>query len=460
MRALDIPYWQIAANLYKRGNYTLQVNTPWGIHQKQLEAIQLLNDPEITNVGYGGSGRSGKSWVASEWLTMNCLAYPGTRWGLARRELKNLKRTTLLTLFKVFAKYGLKPGKDYTHNQQDSVITFHATGSQIFLIELSYSPMDPLYLRFGGYELTGLVVDESNESIYEAIEIISGRCGWCKNIEYNLQAVTLELFNPDKGHVYNRFYLPYKEGRETSRQKFIKALPVDNPDPAVKKWIDTQRATATETTIARLVDGNFDYDESKDKLIEQNAINDYFSNEHVKAEGHKYITADIARMGRDSTMIRVWHGLRVIERVQIFKSKVNETADSIKQVAIKHSIPMSRTIADEDGVGGGVVDILNCEGFVANKKPIGRENYANLKAQCTFKAAELINNRLMYEHCDTPQLISIIQQEMDWVRERGIDDDGKLKIIAKDEVKQALRRSPDDWDSIMMRAWFEIGSGF
>lgn len=449
-------YHKIATELYKRGNFTLQCNTPWGVHEKQLLAMKLLNSPDVTNIGYGGSARSGKSWIASEYLTMSCLSYPGTGWGLGRKELKNLKRTTLLTLFKVFNKYRLVYRKDYNYNQQDQIITF-ANGSQIFLIDTAYQPSDPLFLRFGGYELTGVVIDESNESQYEAIEILFGRCGFRKNIEYDLPPRCLEMFNPDKGHVYNRFYLPHKEGRELPNQKFIKALPLDNPDPAVKKWMDIQMVTASEITIQRLVHGNFDYDESKDKLIEHDAMSDYFTNAHVKAEGHKYITADIARLGRDSTMIRVWQGLRVIERVQIFKSKVNETADSIKQIAIKHSVPMSRTIVDEDGVGGGVRDILNCFGFVANKKPIGKTNYSNLKAQCTFYAAKLINDRAMYEPCDNAALVSNIRQEFEWVREREVDSDGKLKVISKDEVKLAIRRSPDDWDSIMMRAYFELG---
>lgn len=456
MSLLSVPFWKVAVELYMRGNYTIQCRTPWGMHEKQLLTMQLLNSQDVTNIGYGGSARSGKSWIASEYLTMSCLAYPGTGWGLARKELKNLKRTTLLTLFKVLNKYKLTYKVDYNYNQQDQIITF-SNGSQIFLIDTAYQPSDPLFLRFGGYELTGVVIDESNETRYDAIEILFGRCGFRKNIEYNLPPRCLEMFNPDKGHVYNRFYLPAKEGRETETQRFIKALPLDNPDPAVKIWIDIQIKTSSETTIQRLVHGNFDYDESKDKLIEHDAINDYFSNEHVKAEGHKYISADIARLGRDSTMIRVWHGYRVIERIEIFKSKVNETSDAIKLIAIKHSIPMSRTIVDEDGVGGGVRDILNCFGFVANKKPIGKNNYANLKAQCTFYMAKLINDRKVYEACDNIQILSRIKQEMEWVRERDLDVDGKLKVIAKDEVKLALRRSPDDWDSIMMRAYFELG---
>lgn len=454
----SIEYHQICAELYKRKKFDVQCKTPWGVHAKQLLTLQLLSNDNITNVGYGGSARSGKSWIASEYLIMSCIAYPGTGWGLARKELKNLKRTTLLTLFKVIEKYKLENGRHFKYNQQDQIITFY-NRSQIFLIDTAYQPTDPLFTRFGGYELTGLVIDESNETTYDAVEILSGRTGFRLNIDFNLPPRTLEMFNPDKGHVYNRFYLPYKNNNEAIHQKFIKALPSDNPDPAVKIWIEQQIASSSEITIERLVNGNFDYDESKDRLIDQNAANDYFSNEFVLAQGHKYITADIARLGRDSTMIRVWHGLRVIERIEIFKNTMTEAADAIRQLANKHGIGMSSVIADEDGVGGGVVDILNCYGFVANKRPIGKTNYANLKAQCTFTMAGMINAGRVYEPVGGNQtLMAKIKQEFDWVRERDIDIDGKLKVVSKDEIKQAIRRSPDEWDSICMRAYFELGS--
>ncbi len=455
---MEIPYHEVCAELYRRKNFLVQASTPWGVHEKQLYALQLLNSPDITTIGYGGSARSGKSWIAGEYLTMSCLVYPDTGWGLARKELKNLKRTTLITLFKVFQKYKLRIGHDFNYNQQDQIITFK-NKSQIFLIDTAFQPADPFYTRFGGYELTGVVIDESNESPYQAIEILSSRTGFRRNIEYGLPPRALEMFNPDKGHVYNRFYLPFKNNREDSDKKFIKALPSDNPDPQVKIWIADQSKKASEITIQRLIHGDFDYDDTKDKMIDHDSMNDYFSNEHVLADPkQKFITADIARMGKDSTMIRIWYGFRVVERVQIFKSKINETADAIRALATKHSIPISRVIVDEDGVGGGVRDFLNCYGFINNAKPIGKTNYVNLKAQCTFLMAQLINDKKVYEPCSNISLQQTIKEEMDWVRERGIDDDGKLKVIPKDEVKQAIRRSPDDWDSIMMRGFFELGS--
>lgn len=401
---------------------------------------------------------SGKSWIASEYLLMMCLAYPETGWGLARKELKNLKRTTLRTFFKVLNKYRLKLGIDYKYNQQDHIISF-SNGSEIFLIDTAYAPSDPLYLRFGGYELTGIVIDESNETDHKAIEILFGRCGFRKNIDYGISPKMLEMFNPDKGHVYKRYYQPYKKNQERNNRKFVPALPSDNPDPAVKIWIEEQINNSSIITIERLVKGNFDYDDSLDRLVEYVASLDLFTNDFVE-KGRKYITADIARLGKDSSVIRLWEGLHSTKRIEIKKTKVTETAKYIKDLTVKEKVPMSRVICDEDGVGGGVVDILNCYGFVANRKPIGKTNYANLKAQCHYIMAKLINERKVCIKEDDQSIIDKIIEEIDWVKEKDIDKDGKLNVVPKEIVSKNLGRSPDDWDAIAMRAYFELSSGF
>ena len=450
-------YWQLCVELFKRGNFSVCVGTKWGIHKKQEQALRLLTDKVTKIVGYGGSARSGKSWIACEYLTMMCLAYPDVGYGLARRELKTIKRTTLLTLFKVFKKYKLVLNEDFKYNQQDLIITF-ANGSQIFIIDTAYAPSDPEYLRFGGYELTGVVIDESNESPYEAIEILFSRCGFRHNHKYGIMPKMLEMFNPNKGHVYTRFWLPYKEGREPEDKKFIKALPLDNPDPEVKTWLDGMVKNASEVTKQRLVDGNFEYDDADDKLITTEHINDYFTNEHVKPTGKRYITADIARFGKDSTVIRVWDGYCVVYRKEITYGSVTDTAKEIRSIANQYMVTMSSTIVDEDGVGGGVRDILNCHGFIANRKPFGKNNYANLKAQCGFHVAKLLSEGKLYERCENKGLETRIRQELDWLRQRDIDQDGrKLALVPKDVIKENIGRSPDDLDTICMRAYFDLG---
>ncbi len=126
---------------------------------------------------------------------------------MGRKEMINLKRTTLLTFFKVCMEYGVNTSEHFNYNQQTNIITV-GNGSQIFLLDLSHQPADPLYTRLGSLELTGGFVDESNEVDIRAITIVKTRLGRRKNEEYKLLPKFLETFNPDKGHVYADYFKP------------------------------------------------------------------------------------------------------------------------------------------------------------------------------------------------------------------------------------------------------------
>lgn len=431
--------------------------------KKQDQAWEYLTDNKTNFIGYGGSARSGKSFLGVNWLTIMSLAYPGTAWGLGRKELKNLKRTTLVTLFNLFRDSQIEKDIHYGFNQQDKVITFF-NGSKIYLIDTAHQPSDPLYTRFGGLELTGCMVDESNETPYKAVEILFSRCGWCKNDEYGIIAKMLETFNPDKGHVYRRYYKPTKTNTQSNNRKFISALPADNPDPKVQRWIEDMIKSADQVTIERLIKGNFEYDDDKATLISFNAIQNYWNGQQVKQEGDKYLTIDVARKGKDKTVFRVWHGWVCIERVEMLKSKVNEVVDEARKLQKKHQIKNSNTVADEDGVGGGVVDYLGCSGFVNNSQPVEevigdyyiKPNYANLKTQCTVLMAKKITKGEVTEACNDGTIIDLVSEEMEQVKYKDIDKDGKVQIVPKDKVVENIGRSPDDWDSIMMRYYFEL----
>jgi len=46
--------------------------------------------------------------------------------------------------------------------------------------------------------------------------------------------------------------------------------------------------------------------------------------------------------------------------------------------------------------------------------------------------------------------------EFEQIKYRNIDKDGKIEIEPKELIKEKIGRSPDDWDSIMMRYYFEL----
>jgi hypothetical protein len=72
--------------------------------------------------------------------------------------------------------------------------------------------------------------------------------------------------------------------------------------------------------------------------------------------------------------------------------------------------------------------------------------------------ASQIVNRKAGEICQSNSIKEITAQEMEQVKMKDIDKDGKQGIIAKEHVKELIGRSPDEWDSIMMRYWFDLNS--
>jgi PBSX family phage terminase large subunit len=422
---------------------------------KQTIALDYAEDKVTSEIIFGGAAGGGKSALGCYWVLKNCFKYAGSRWLIGRAKLKTLKETTLNTFFEICKIQGISADM-YVYNQQSGTIRFN-NGSEILLKDLFYYPSDPNFDELGSLEITGAFIDEINQITEKAKQIVMSR------IRYKLDWFGLipKLFgscNPAKNWVYTQFYEPYKKGTLIERRKFVQALATDNPHLSAH-YIENLKML-DEPSKQRLLYGNWDYDDNIDALIDFDSTNDYFTNEHVKPTGRKCITADIARKGRDTTVVRVWDGFVVIERRSLKVSLVNESVYLIRSLATKYSIPMSSVVVDEDGVGGGVRDYLRCYGFVNNSKPIGRTNYTNLKSQCSFIMANLIKEKKVYEVCTSEDIKARVRRELGAVRQANIDNDGKVGIRSKEDMKNELGSSPDEWDSIMMRAFFELGQRY
>jgi phage terminase large subunit len=430
---------------------------------KQSMALEYLMDSTTNFVGYGGAAYGGKSYLLCYWVLIMALGYPDTAWGIGRRELSNLRRTTLVTLFKVFSEQNLKAGKHYNYNAQYNTITFF-NNSVIFLLDTAYQPSDPLYTRFGGLELTGCAVDEANETDEGAINILFTRTGRRHNGKYNIGRKFLETFNPDKGHVYRRYYKPWKDGSMKETYRFIQAFPHDNPSPDAQDYVHGILNNSDKVTIERLIHGNFEYDDDPAKLMEYDKIVDIFTNKHVE-RGRRCITADIARLGGDRIVIIEWDGFRGKVRAAQRQS-LDVTGQMIEESRYRMKIGVSDVLVDEDGMGGGIVDFLKYKGFQNNgtplpspNNPVYKQNYDNLKSQCSYGMADLVNKNLVYLECEE-WMKPLIIEEMEQVKQKAVDNDLKKGVVPKEKVKEVLGRSPDFWDTVMMRYWFELKPKF
>lgn len=451
---------QIRIELFKRQQFDFICLQNGVRHAKQEQALQILTDNTTREFAYGGAAGGAKSWTGAAWIALMAIAYPGTRWFAGRLELKQLRDSTYHTFMKVFKKYGIKGWK---YNGQDNYFVFE-NGSQIDFIELSYQPRDPYFERFGSKEYTGGWIEEAGEIPFAAYDTIKTRVNRHLNDVYGIIGKVFITLNPKKNWVYTYFWKPFKEGILSPAVKFLQAFVQDNPF-IDSGYIEQLKSIKDKIKKERLLFGNFDYEDDANALMLRDAIEDLFKANYVEAIGNKYITGDIARFGKDTTTIYVWHGWKIIERCVLAKKSVTEVAAFIKELAAKHKIPMSQIVTDEDGVGGGIVDILRCKGFVNNSSPMEnpktkeKENYVNLKTQCSYMAAEDVNNHnIGFAECffDDEQLKEKFTEEAEQVKRKDPDSDGKLQIIPKETVKELIGRSPDDWDCFMMREYFEL----
>ncbi len=417
---------------------------------KQENAIYYLKDSETEEVLYGGAAGGGKTALGCLWLIECCQIYPGSRWVMGRSKLKTLKETTLATFFEQLSILNIF--EDFHYNDNKGLITYKPNGSQIILKDLFLYPSDPNFDGLGSLEITGAFVDECNQIVYKAWQVLKSRIRY-KLKEFNLIPKILGSCNPAKNYVYTYFYKPYKDLLLPNYRKFIQALPTDNPHlhPSYLQSLLRLDKNSKE----RLYYGNWEYDDDPTALMNIDAINGIFTNTFVRT-GQKYIVADIARFGDDSTMIGYWDGLRLEKVIELKKKPTTWVSSVIREMIDTFSVPLQNVLVDEDGVGGGVVDQLKCKGFVNNSRPLYDENFENLKTQCSYKLAEIVNQSLIFANISDLEIVAKLIEELEQVKQKDMDKDGKKKIVPKDKIKEVLGRSPDVCDMVMMRMFFEV----
>mgnify|MGYP002883588134 CR=1 FL=1 len=420
---------------------------------KQTTAIDFLEDDTTNVILYGGGAGGGKSLLGCYWVLKQCLKYPNTRYVIARSRLKNLKETTLKSLFEVCAMQGLNANVDFTYNETKSVITIHQSKSEILLKDLFHYPSDPNFDSLGSMEITGAFIDESTEITPMAYNVIQSRMRF--NLDkHNLIPKTLLTCNPSKGWIYSQFYKPYKQNELPNNHKFIQSLVTDNPN--ISKHYIEQLKRLDVLNQKRLLFGDWEYSDDDSQLFSIDALNDLFTNEHVPTTNQKFISVDVARYGRDKSVICLWNGWRC-EMIKTFdKNTIDELVEYVKKIANENNVQRSHIIADSDGVGGGFVDMLKCKSFVNNSKAMDNENFRNLKTQCYYRFAQMVMNGEVFIKTNDNELKNKIIMEFEMVKQHNVDKDNKLEITPKDKIKQLLGHSPDIADALIMRFYFEL----
>ena len=227
-----------------------------------------------------------------------------------------------------------------------------------------------------------------------------------------------------------------------------------------KEYIQNLESTLRGAEKQRLLHGLWEYDDDPNALCDYDKILAIFKNDQIPIDKEMFLSADIARFGSDLCVIGVWRGWGLIEIHTLAISAMTEVQGLIHTLRMRYNIPKGNCIADEDGVGGGVVDNTGIVGFKNNSSPLDENgqatSYKNLQTQCMYKLAERINNNGIYISAELSEKTKErIIEELEQIKSDNKDGQ-RLSVINKDTIKQNIGRSPDYRDMILMREYFDL----
>jgi len=218
-----------------------------------------------------------------------------------------------------------------------------------------------------------------------------------------------------------------------------------------------------------------EYIDNAGALFHYDSLVDVFSNT-VDKENAKYLLVDIADDGSDKTKFSFWEGLEEYKRESFAHLNTEGIIEKIREYASQERIPFSHIAVDAIGVGAGVASSSLLDGIIGYKSsysPIKTDlsivylpnvghntnaplisEYKNLRSQCGFTLANLVNNHQIASRC-TGRDKEVIIEELS-VYQDASKGDGKRMMTQKEDVKEIIGHSPDDSDCWLMRMYFVI----
>lgn len=422
-------------------------------NDKQKEVWRAWADPTVSDIVYGGSKGSGKSFLGCSIIISHALMYPETHYFIARTSLTDLRKFTMPSIAEVLTIWGI-PAHSYSYNGQDNYYKFK-NGSKIFLLSAEYLPSDPMFMRFGSMQMTQGWIEEAGEFHRDAKNNLQASIGRWKNGVYNLAPKLLQTCNPSKNYLYTDYYRPFKDKTLDSWKRFIQAFPEDNkmlPDG----YLENLRRSLTKNQKERLLYGNWEFDDDPTVLCDYDAICDAFTNTYVGRGGNRRMAADIAMQGRDRFVTVLAEGNTYTITVDKPKATGKEIEQDLQNEMNNKGVSRSNTVADSDGMGSYLSSYLKgIKEFHGGGSAYDKE-FANIKAECAYKLAEKINARSIHIICSPEQRERIIE-ELGVLKAESVDkDEQKKRIIKKEKMKELIGHSPDYLDTLIMLQIFDV----
>lgn len=235
---------------------------------------QAFMDADEREQLFGGAKRGGKSVALCQKLIALGTSFPGNRLGLFRKDLTDLRESTLVSFEKICPK--------------SIILDHHHTHRIIYLKTVKDGP--PSTIHYGGLggedeiesakskEYGAFAIDEPTEIVEGTYLMLLAQLCWTLPEGYGFfdedtglwrpPYMAMMASNPEPGWLHRRFRslidgtsakVPI---RSDGRKIFIRSLPRDNPY-LPKGWEQEQRDSAPEVWVNKYLEGSWEVSEGQ-----------------------------------------------------------------------------------------------------------------------------------------------------------------------------------------------------
>jgi len=410
-------------------------------------ALKSLRDPKILEVLYGGAKGGGKTVLGCMWLFSECVElirqfqlkpskYPVPVAFMGRKQSVDMNDTTLETWKAVI------PQSHYRIASQDKEIIVLET------VKIQYGGFDKTETvnKFQSSEYVKLFLDQAEELTRDDYAFAKGTLRKKINDQEPMYKVLLTA-NPAEGWLKDEFITTRSETRE-----FIKALPTDNPFLSSGYITRLREAFQHRPELTEAyINGNWDVLGADDLVIKSGWLDQAQAKKELgERDSRKLVACDVARFGKDETVIYAFEGAKVIDSLIYGQRSTMETAGNIQAMLRKYGADIC--IVDADGVGGGVVDRLRELGvkvleFHGSAKPSEEleTRFLNKRAEAWWKTADRFAKGSVVLHSDVK-----CRNQLADIRYKT-HSNGSIKIESKDDIVKRLGgESPDRGDCFVL----------
>lgn len=442
------------------------------LSQKQQQAVQAVNNPDIDTLVLFGTVGTGKTDIAAHIIISICLKFPKSYYPVFRQNLTTAKKSVIPSYEIMLERMNLYEGVDYTYNRTDNFIKF-ANGSVIPFIEADVSK-DRGGKKIKGINASGNHIDESDELVEEMLTQATSRRG--RRNEQGQPSISILTLNPTDAKHLVRIYDQYKAGTLPKNISCIEFTVEDS-------WQTESDIAALFTNpkwwVERYLRNNWKY-KDEEKTIFKSEI---FAKARVSTfeAGRKTSGYDVADDGKDRAGCADWENM-VLKYITITKDRDQKvkTEDQAKWI-MKHSDDNSigyENIA-VDGVGNGVGVLSSGRVYGAdfavfksgfspdgtltfNDKPPTREeidrnsemlSFNNLRSQVAYLLADGLDKGYVKILDTCPfidEFIDEAQQHHNEVKDKA------FILESKDKIKSRTGKSPDIFDMVLMGFWKQL----